>query len=66
MCAVCRSTKAVELMAIAGYDTQSFLLKHEEFIARHGAPKSVVSDRGTQLVSAGRVLTRKTATQGLN
>ena len=60
---VCRSTKAVELMAIAGYDTQSFLLKHEEFIARHGSPRSVVSDRGTQLVSAGRVLTRKAATE---
>ena len=32
--------------------------KHEEFIARNGAPKTMVSDRGCQLVSAGRVLTR--------
>ena len=49
----------MELLATCGYDTQSFLLKHEEFIARHGAPNSVVSDRGTQLVSAGRVLANK-------
>ena len=58
---VCRSTKAVELLATCGYDTQSFLLKHEEFIARHGAPRNIVSDRGCQLVSAGRVLTRETS-----
>ena len=57
----CRSTKAVELLATCGYDTESFLLKHEEFIARHAAPKSIVSDRGSQLVSAGRVLTRKSS-----
>ena len=60
---VCRSTKAVELLAMCGYDTQSFLLKHEEFVARHGAPKSVVSDRGSQLVSAGRVLSRKSSAE---
>ena len=55
----CRSTKAVDLLATCGYDTQSFLLKHEEFVARHGAPNSVISDRGTQLVSAGRIMARK-------
>ena len=51
----CRSTKAVDLLATCGYDTQSFLLKHEEFVARHAAPATIVSDRGTQLVSAGRI-----------
>ena len=60
---ICRSTKAVELLATCGYDTQSFLLKHEEFVARHAAPKSIVSDRGSQLVSAGRVLTRKASVE---
>ena len=55
----CRSTKAVVLLATCGYDTQSFLLKHEEFVARHGAPATIVSDRGTQLVSAGRILSEK-------
>ena len=57
----CRSTKAVELLATLGYDTGSFLLKHEEFVARHGAPSTIVSDRGTQLVSAGRILAVKAA-----
>ena len=55
----CRSTKAVCLLATCGYDTASFLLKHEEFVATHGAPISLVSDRGTQLVSAGRALAEK-------
>ena len=57
----CRSTKAVEILPTCGYNTQSFLLRHEEFIARHGAPLSVVSDRGTQLVSAGLVLAKKSS-----
>ena len=57
----CRSTKAVEILPTCGYDTQSFLLRHEEFVARHSAPQTIVSDRGTQLVSAGIVLAKKTA-----
>ena len=57
----CRATKAVVLLAICGYDTESFLLKHEEFVARYAAPASIVSDRGSQLVSAGRILAEKTA-----
>ena len=57
----CRSTKAVCLMATCGYDTASFLLKHEEFVANHGAPASIVSDRGSQLVSAGKVLAENTS-----
>ena len=57
----CRATKAVELLPTCGYDTESFLLRHEEFVARHAAPATVVSDRGTQLVSAGRILAEKAA-----
>ena len=55
----CRSTKAVELIPTCGYDTQSFLLKHQEFVYRRGSPETIVSDRGTQLVSAGRLLAEK-------
>ena len=55
----CRATKAVVLLATSGYDTESFLLKHEEFVARYGAPSTIVSDRGTQLVSAGRILAER-------
>ena len=56
---VCCSTKAVCLLACCGYSTQAFLLRHEEFVARVGAPKTLVSDRGTQLVSAGTIIARK-------
>ena len=56
---VCCSTKAVCLLSTYGHSTQSFLIRHEEFVARHGAPSKVVSDRGSQLVSAGRVLAAK-------
>ena len=57
----CRATKAVELLATCGYSTADFLLRHEEFVARHAAPASIVSDRGSQLVSAGRVLAERNA-----
>ena len=49
----------MELLAICGYDTEFFLLKHQEFVYRHATPKTIVSDRGTQLVSAGRILADK-------
>ena len=56
---VCCSTKAVCLLATSGYSTQNFLLKHEEFKARKGDPTKIVSDRGSQLVSAGIILAAK-------
>ena len=56
---VCRNTKAVCLLATSGYSTCDFLCKWEEFVARKGNPKSVVSDRGSQLVRAGMVLAEK-------
>ena len=37
----CRATKAVELLATCGYSTADFLLRHEEFVARHAAPASL-------------------------
>ena len=63
---VCRSTKAVCLLATSGYDTASFLCKHTEFVARKGRPRSIVSDRGTQLVKSGIVLAKKKTPQGWN
>ena len=52
----CRSTRAVCLLAVPGYDTDKFLLRHREFVFRYGDPQSIVSDRGTSLVKAGMVL----------
>lgn len=51
----CRSTKAVCLLAVPGYDTSSFMIRHEEFGARKGDPKEIVSDQGSQLEAAGVV-----------
>ena len=59
---VCRNTKAVCLLATFGYDTASFLLRHEEFVARKGAPKEIVSDQGSQLVAAGEIIANKKET----
>ena len=56
---VCKSTRAVCLLATAGYDTSNFLSRHEEFIARKGCPKLIVSDQGSQLLAAGRVIASK-------
>ena len=56
---VCRNTKAVCLLATAGYDTASFLLRHEEFVARKGAPLEIVSDQGSQLVAASGIISKK-------
>ena len=55
----CRSTKAVCLLATAGYSTSHFLARHEEYVARKGKPRSVTTDRGTQLVKGGIVLAEK-------
>ena len=53
---ICKSTKAVCLLVTSGYDTASFLVKHEEFRARKGDQKMITTDRGTQLVKSGIVL----------
>ena len=46
----CVSTKAVMFLATPGYSTEDFLCKHDEFTSRVGIPRTVVSDKGTQLV----------------
>ena len=61
---VCRSTKAVCLLATAGYDTASFLLRHEEFVARKSAPREIVSDQGSQFLAAGDIIDKKESPQG--
>ena len=55
----CRSTKAVCLLATSGYSTSDFLSKHAEFVARHGRPRSIVTDRGTNLVKGAITLSEK-------
>ena len=46
----CVSTKAVMFLATPGYSTEDFLNKHDEFTSRSGIPRTIVSDKGSQLV----------------
>ena len=46
----CVSTKAVMFLATPGYSTEDFLCKHDEFTSRSGIPRTVVSDKGSQLI----------------
>ena len=55
----CRSSKAVCLLPTAGYSTSHFLSRHAEFVARKGKPRSVVTDRGTNLVKGAITLAEK-------
>ena len=56
----CRNTRAVCLLAVPGYSTDKFLIRHKEFVCRHGEPLTIVSDRGTSLVKAGMILEEDT------
>ena len=55
----CRATRAVCLLACPGYATADFLIKHAEFVYRKGQPISIVSDKGSQLIAAGKVVAGK-------
>ena len=52
---VCRNTHAVGLLAVPGYSTDKFLLRHNKFVYQHENPQTIVSDRRTSLVKAGMV-----------
>ena len=52
----CLSTKAVKILATTGYSTEQFLVCYLKFVGNQGAPAVVLSDHGSQLVSAARKL----------
>ena len=37
----------------------TFLLRHEEFVARKGSPIEIISDQGSQLVAAGDIVNKE-------
>jgi len=53
---ICQNTRAVKMLATAGYSTDDFLTCYHRFTANHGCPLLVVSDAGTQLRKAGIVI----------
>ena len=52
----CQNTRAVKLLATAGYSTDDFLTAFRRFTSNFGNPALVVSDAGTQLRKAGQVI----------
>ena len=50
----CTATRAVDLEVTPGYDEDSFVQSLHKFMNRRGAPKQIISDQGTQLVSASK------------
>ena len=63
---VCQNVRVVKLLAVPGYDTYSFLLAYSRFTSNYGSPSLVVSDRGSQLVKAGSLLTNDLGTWDWN
>ena len=53
---ICQNTRAVRMYAVAGYSTDAFLTAYHRFTANHGNPLLVVSDAGTQLKKAGKMI----------
>ena len=51
---VCLNTKAVTMYLAPGYSTSDFLLAYDSHTSDHGKPNTVHSDRGSQLVAAGK------------
>ena len=49
---VCMQTGATHIMLSHNYGTEAFMLQWSGFTALRGHPKLVISDRGSQLVSA--------------
>ena len=53
---ICQNTQAVKMLATAGYSTEDFLTAYTRFTSNFGNPLMVVSDAGSQLVKAGRII----------
>ena len=53
---VCQNTRAVKMLATAGYSTDDFITAYRRFTANFGNPALIITDAGTQLKKAGQVL----------
>lgn len=54
----CLVTRAVYLDLAEGYSANAFLATYQRFISVRGAPKILYSDRGSQLIAAGKNIER--------
>ena len=53
---VCQETGGIRVNLYLGYDTKAFTIAHDKFLAHCGNPKTVTSNRGSQLRKAANVL----------
>ena len=53
---VCQATGALHIGVMHDYSTNAFLLQWDHYTAIRGVPAKVVSDRGSQLTSAGNTV----------
>ena len=53
---ICQGTGAVRIYLCPGYDTKAFITAHDKFLAHCGNPKTITSDRGSQLRKVAKVL----------
>ena len=49
----------MKVLPVPGYDTGSFLLAFTRFTSNYGVPSLVVSDLGSQLVKAGKMVNKE-------
>ena len=68
---VCLNTKAVTMYLAPGYSTDDFMLAYNSHTSDHGLPNKVHSDKGSQLVAAGKeiefewdLIAERASTQG--
>ena len=54
---VCQATGATAVLLMHDYGTEAFLLQYEHFTSVRGHPAKIVSDKGSQLTSAGNYVT---------
>ena len=52
----CQNTRAIKMYATSGYSTDDFFTAYTPFTSNHGTPLLVVSDAGSQMVKAGKVV----------
>ena len=53
---ICQNTRALKMYATGGYSTDDFLVAYTRFTSNHGNPLLVVTDAGSQLVKAGKII----------
>ena len=60
---LCLNTKALRTLLCRGYSTQDFLLCFDEFVADSGQPLTIHCDRGSNLMSAGKLVREEQSDQ---